>query len=453
MISDPFLNKIPPQNLDAEESIISAMMLDNSCLEDVFSIIKPEDFYKKSHQIIFRAMNCLYLDKQPVDLVTIVEKLNKSGEQLEEVGGATYLSQIIDTAPMAVNVIHYSNIVKEKSILRGLIEKSSQITEKCFADNEKAFDILDFATGEMTNISNSTFKNDVIKKPQEVANGFLDMLERNKNGECVGLSTGIEKLDLLLGKLQPSDFVIIAARPSCGKTSIALNNIAMTNSYMGKQVYVVSYETTAEKLAGRMISKISGINSKKFRSEEPLTEQEWKSINSSADQYSKMNIDIDDTGKSNVAGIRRKALKMKKEKGLDIIIIDYLTKMPKPKAERNDLAVGEITGALNSLSNELDIPVVLLAQLNRKLEERSNKRPMLSDLRDSGSIEQDADIILFLYNDSKYNHKDPDPFTEIIAAKARDGEVGMVKATYDGPTTSFMDYNDFPKDWNKKNGT
>lgn len=436
--SDPYLNKVPPKNLDAEESILSAMMLDKNCLEDVFGIIKAEDFYKNSHKSVFSAMQCLFSANEPIDLVTVIEKLRKL-EKLEEVGGATYLAQIIDTVPMAANVIHYSNIVKEKAILRGLIEKSAEITERCFADNQPTLDIVDFATTGISDISNSTFEKDDMKTGQELSIIVMDRVEQNsKSNGITGVPTGLFKLDHAMCGLQPASLITVAARPSMGKTAFAMT-VARNAAEMGcGTVFIKSYETKADKLAQRIICAISGINSEKLRKGD-LTKQEWAQFSSAADQYSRLNIKIDDNTKDSVSDIRRKAFKIKKEQGLGLIIIDHLTRMPLPKADRHDLRVGKITSDSSHMANDLNIPVMLLSQLNRSLEARDNKRPKLSDLKNSGSIEEDSDEVLFIYRDSVYN-KEPLDYDEIILSKSRDGRLGMVKTKFLPETTRFIDY-------------
>jgi replicative DNA helicase len=782
MISDPFLNKVPPQNIDAEESILSAMMLDNGCLEDVFSIIKSEDFYKNSHKSIFSAMFDLFSKNKPIDLVTIAESLGKS-EKLEEIGGATFLAQIVDTVPMAANVIQYSNIVKEKSILRSLIVKSNNITEMCFNDNRKTLDIVDYAASEINNISESTFDSDTIKSGSELSNSVLDRLEKISKIEGVsGVPTGLFKIDDATSGLQPANLIILAARPSMGKelsenspvfmedgtekkiknikigdrvasvdikssavsgvfpqgvkpiykvefsdgriveaglnhqwsvkyrdweeyrvlttkelinklnkkrykkrlyiprhkgffgkdknilvdpyllgvligdgsliktvklstshsfilnkikpmlqgcdirndngvdyrlctdrgkenklltnlkslkligkrsyekfipsqylsaskktrnkllqglidtdgtieklggmsystSSLELKNnviklarslgafvryssriptykykgekkkgrrsyniyiscpnygefvtipfkknrvvkkqrlkrstfktiefigykqaycisvdhpkrLYLTNDYvvthntamaltiarnaaeMGKSVFIKSYETKAEMLAQRVICGISGINSEKLRDPKKLDDREWKILNSASDQYSRLKIKIDDNFKDQVSNIRRKALKIKKEDGLDLIIIDHLTRMPLPKADRHDLAIGKVTSDLSHLSSDLNVPVLLLSQLNRELEKRDNKRPRLSDLKNSGNIEEDGDIVAFLYRDFVYNEGEKDclEYDEFILAKDRDGRLGTIKIKFLPETTRFVDYNGY----------
>ena len=435
---DIHLHKLPPHNTDAEESIISSMMLDNSCHDDVVSILKPEDFYKTSHQYIFRAIVWLLRKKHPVDLVTVAEALKKNGK-IEEIGGATFLAQIIDSVPMAVNAIHYANIVKEKAILRRMIEESNKITEMCFHPEQESNEAIDYATRSFAEISESTFDKSSIKSSKELAHNVLNKIEE---GEKTGIITGIFKLDLMLCGFQKTELSMIAARPSMGKTSLALSiaqNIAGVD-----HVFIKSYETPSEGLAKRNICSISGVSSHKIKNQS-LTKSDWKKINDAADQYSTLKINIDDKSSDTVQDIRRKCLKLKKAGELDIMFIDHLARMPVPKAERHEIGIGNITTGLSNLAKELDIPIVLLHQLNRQCEARVNKRPMLSDLRDSGRIEQDLDVIMFIYRDSVYADKEGREalnYDEIIVSKNRDGERGMVKVKFIPELTRFVDYDE-----------
>ncbi len=428
---------IQPQDLKAEESLISSILLDRDVMEEITVYITPDDFYKISHGIIYSAALELYSKNDPIDLITVVNKLKEIGK-LEIVGGATALAKIIDTVPIAVNAIHYSSIIKEKSILRKLISEANSIARNCY-QNKNVNEILERADKAINLLSDNQNIQDEIESNSSIANDFLQEIEKNKDsGGVTGLLTGINRLDYMLGGLQPSDLIVLAARPSMGKSSLCIN-IAKKVSDDNGHTLIMSYETKRKKICARIVSNVTKINSRRFRTGKFST-KEWKNINNASSYFSEMNITIDDTGKKNVAEMRRLAFKINKEKKLKLIVIDYLGRMPMPKADRHDLAIGAITSGLKGLSNEMDIPIILLSQLNRKLEDRDNKRPKMSDLRDSGSIEQDADVVIFLYRETVYK-EEADPLeAEIIIAKNRDGEIGMVKAKYEKELTTFSDY-------------
>ncbi len=439
MINDSFLNKLQPQDITAEESLISSILLDKESMGSVVDMLSPIDFYKDSHKYIYEAAFELFKKNEPVDLVTVADKLKKNNK-IDRIGGVVYLAQIVDTIPMAVNVVYYAKIIKEKSSLRKLIKEVSLISGMCFEDSKNTEEIIDYANESLTKISDSFFDVEDIKSGSVLANTVLDNIEKNSiNNGISGVTTGLYKLDDALCGLQQATLITIAGRPSSGKTSLALTiakNVAVVDDVT---VFIKSYETKAESLSQRIICAMSGINSEKLRKGQ-LTESEWVQLNSAANDFSKLKIKIDDNSKDGVSDIRRKALKIKKENGLGLIIIDHLTRMPLPKADRHDLRVGAVTSSLSHMANDLEIPVILLSQLNRELEKRDNKRPKMSDLKNSSSIEEDSDVLVFVYRDSVYNTSDPLPYDELIIAKARDGRLGTVRVQFVPEITKFIDY-------------
>ncbi len=448
--SDPYLNKLPPQNIDAEESIISAILLDRNALIEIVDLLEPEDFYKKAHQEIFKAAVKLFSDNEPVDLVTLANKMKESGK-LEEVGGATFLAQIVDTVPMAVNASHYAKIVKDKAILRVLIEKSSHITEKCFDDRGDVDEIIDFAETSIFKVSEKKTVKAFTTIKKLVNENFNTLEERqNSDSQFTGVPTGFSKLDEITSGLQPSDLIILAARPSMGKTAFALNiarNVAVDANV---PVAVFSLEMANDQLSMRLLTSEARVNSARLKGEGFLNPDDWNRLTDSAEVLSNAPIFIDDSGYITAMEIRAKTRRLKMEHNLGLIIIDYLQLMKGSSSggDRRDLEIAEISRSLKMLAKELQIPVIALSQLNRMLEQRNNKRPMLSDLRESGALEQDADIVAFIYRDEVYNKEDENNkgTAEIILAKHRNGEVGTVHLTFMGQFTRFEDraFGDYP---------
>ncbi len=439
-VTDPLLEKVPPHDIDAEESIISAVLIDNETLLDVLEILKPEDFYKKSHEKIFKAILELFSKDEPADLVTVATRL-KEKEELEEVGGAAFLASIADTAPMAVNAIHYAKIIKGKSSLRALIHSASAIVERCMKDRGNFEELIDFAENSVFKISESkTTKS--FSSLADLININIDMLEerQGKSGRLSGLTTGYTQLDALTSGLQKSDLIIIAARPSMGKTAFALNiarNVAVEENL---PVAVFSLEMSQEQLSMRLLTSEARIDSNRLKTGF-ISGDDFQNVTDAAGILNKIPIYIDDTPNISVMEIRAKTRRLKMDKGIGLIIIDYLQLMKSPfRSDRRDLEIAEISRSLKALAKELSIPVIALSQLNRMLEQRAEKRPLLSDLRESGALEQDADIVAFIYRDEVYNKDADNPDrgkAEIIVAKNRNGSVGTAHMSFLGAYTRF----------------
>lgn len=438
--ADPLLNKTPPHDIDAEESILSAIFINNSNLLDILEILSWEDFYKGSHQKIYRAITELFSKDQPADLVTVANRL-KEKDELESVGGAAYLASISDSAPVALNAIHYARIIKGKAALRSLINASSNIIDRCLRDKGDFADIIDFAENSVFNISESKNSRSFASLG-ELINLNIDKLEeqQGKTGGLSGLSTGYMRLNVITSGLQNSDLIILAARPSMGKTAFALNiarNVAFEENI---PVAVFSLEMSNEQLSMRLLTSEARIDSNRLRTGF-ISPEDWQNATDAAGILNDMPIFIDDTPNISVMEIRAKARRLKKDKKLGLIIIDYLQLMRPPfKSERRDLEIAEISRALKALAKELNIPIIALSQLNRMLEQRSDKRPMLSDLRESGALEQDADIVAFIYRDEVYNKEPDNPNrgkAEIIIAKNRNGATGTAAMHFLASYTRF----------------
>ncbi len=426
--------------MEAEDSILSAILLDNSTLLDVLEILTPEDFYRTAHQKIFGAISELFAKAEPVDLVTLTNLL-RDNDQLEEIGGAAYLARLVDTVPSAINVAHYARIVRDKSSLRRLIAKANDITQRCYEDGGDLDRVLDFAEGAVFEISEDKHKAS-FHPLSKIIEGNIDALEERQGNRALvtGVPTGFTRLDHLTSGLQGADLIILAARPSMGKTALALNlarNAAVENNV---PVAVFSLEMSKEQLSMRMLCSEARVDSSRLRGGF-LNPDDWNRITDAAGALSEAPIFIDDSADISATSIRTKSRRLKMDKDLGLVIIDYLQLMRgRVTAERRDLEISEISRSLKLLAKELNVPVLALSQLNRKLEERSDKRPQLSDLRESGALEQDADVVAFIYRDDVYNKDENNPkrgTAEIIVAKQRNGPTGVVPLTFLNACTRF----------------
>jgi replicative DNA helicase len=378
-----------------------------------------------------------------VDLVTVANLLKEQGA-LESVGGAAYLSELVDTVPMATNAVHYAKIVHEKGLLRGLIQQASAITTRCFEDKGDVDEILDFAERNIFEISENKVKRTFYPLRDILTETYKAVEEAYENKALVtGVPTGFKDLDNKTSGFQPGDLVIVAGRPGMGKTALALNLAQNACHETGNPVAVFSLEMSKEQLSLRMLSSQAGVDSSKMRGGF-LSQKDLASINQAAGTLYDIPLFIDDSPAISALEIRAKARRMKMNEGLSMVVVDYLQLMRgRASAERRDLEISEMSRSLKALAKELSIPVICLSQLNRKVEERTNKRPVLSDLRESGAIEQDADVILFIYREAIYN-KDIEPDkrrqAELIVAKQRNGPTGTVKLTFFEEVTRFKDW-------------
>ncbi len=439
--TDPLLNRTPPHDIDAEESLLSAVFINNDCLLDILDILTPEDFYKGAHKKIFRVIVELASREEPADLVTVANALNEKDE-LEGIGGAAYLASISDAAPVAVNAVHYAKIIRGKAALRQLIDASTKTIERCLEDKGDFKDILDEAEAAVFQVAERR-SGSAFKSLNELIIMNIDQLEeqQGKTGGLSGLSTGYPRLNQITSGLQGSDLIILAARPSMGKTAFALNiarNVALEEQ---KPVVVFSLEMSCDQLSMRLLTSEARIDSNRLRTGF-ISPEDWQNAVDAAGVLNEMPIFIDDTPSISVMDVRAKTRKLYQKQGeLGLVIIDYLQLMKAPfRSDRRDLEIAEISRSLKGLAKELNIPVIALSQLNRMLEQRADKRPMMSDLRESGAIEQDADIIAFIYRDEVYNKEPDNPkkgTAEIIVAKNRNGATGTAHMVFNGQYTRF----------------
>ena len=435
--------KVPPHSTEAEQSVLGALMLNNEAWFDVSDIVAPSDFYRPQHRIVFEAMEALSRDNQPLDAVTVSEALQSRG-LLEKAGGIAYLAELVDGTPGASNVSAYARIVRDRSTLRKVIAAANQIVEKAFmGEGRSDEEILDYAEQEIFRISEERAKSD---GPQDI-NPLLDdtvrrvrELSKSKGG-ITGLATGFADLDRLTAGLQKADLVIVAGRPSMGKTSLAMNMVEHAIMNSDAPTLVFSLEMPADQLVMRMLSSLARIDQSRMRIGD-LEEKDWDRFSAAAGQLRDKPLHIDDTAALTPNEIRARARRVARQyKGLGLIVVDYMQLMRgSGQAENRTTEISEISRSLKALAKEMRCPVIAAAQLNRALETRTNKRPIMADLRESGAIEQDADVILFIYRDEVYNEETEDVgIAEIIIGKQRNGPIGTVKLSYLNQLTRFED--------------
>ncbi|WP_054259986.1 replicative DNA helicase [Propionispora sp. 2/2-37] len=438
------IDRVPPQNIEAEQSVLGAMLIEREAISKVAEFLRKEDFYREAHRLIYNAMLQLFNKNDAVDLITVTEYLRKE-DKLEGAGGIAYVTSLANCVPTAANVLYHARIVEEKALLRQLINSATEIAGMGYEATEDVANILDEAEKKILGVSNRKVGQDFtpIKSIIFQAIDKIEQLYESKGG-ITGLATGFKDLDQLTSGLQPSDLILIAARPSMGKTAFVLN-IAQHIAIREKQpVAFFSLEMSKEQLVQRMLCAEAPIDSQRVRIGQ-LEDKDWPKLIKAADRLSSSPIFIDDTPGITVVELRAKARRLKIEHGLKLIIIDYLQLMQGGTSgrggENRQQEISEISRSLKSLARELNVPVIALSQLSRSVESRQVKKPMLSDLRESGSLEQDADIVSFLYREDYYN---PDTekknITEIIIAKHRNGPVDTVQLFFHKQFTKFADF-------------
>jgi replicative DNA helicase len=433
--------RIPPHNDDAEKSVLGSILLDKEALYEVLEILKPEDFYSEIHKEIYSCIIELYRKSQPIDILTVSEELKKR-KTLEMVGGRAYVALLSSVVPSTSNVGGYAKIISEKASLLMLINASSNIIEKAYEEKMESAEVLDYSARAIFEIAQSRQNKDYLAIKDVLWNNITMIDEMSKlEGNITGLTTGFIDLDVKTSGMQRSDLIVLAARPSMGKTAFALN-IAQNAAIKGKaKVLIFSLEMSQEQLGQRMLSMESRIEIQKLKTGN-LERQDWDQIHIALDTLSKTNIYIDDTPGITPMEIKNKCRRLKAEKGLDLVVIDYLQLMTfEGKSENRQQEITAISRYLKQLAREMDCPVLVLSQLSRAPEQRSDHRPILSDLRESGAIEQDADIVMFLYRDEYYfpDTTEKPNICEVNIAKHRSGPTGTVELTWLGKYTRFVD--------------
>ncbi len=436
--------RVPPHSVEAEQSVLGGLLLDNRAWEQIADKLTETDFYRHDHRLLFEAIRELEARNQPFDAVTLSEHL-ESNQQLQEVGGLAFLGRLAQETPSAANIVAYADIVRERSIMRQLIGIGTDITTAGYQpEGRRSREILEDAEKRVFEIAEQDMKG------RRGATNIRELLTRTvekidhlfeTEGAITGVPTGFDKFDEMTTGLQPGDLVIVAGRPSMGKTTFAMN--IAENAAIAKQesVAVFSMEMPGEQLAMRMISSLGRIDQHHIRTGQ-LTDDDWPRITSAVHMLSEAKMFIDDTPAMTPSEVRARARRIKRQHGLGLIVLDYLQLMQVAGGSENRATeISEISRGLKAMAKELSVPVIALSQLNRSLEQRNDKRPIMSDLRESGAIEQDADLIVFIYRDEVYNEDSPDKgMAEIIIGKQRNGPIGKSILTFLGQYTRFENY-------------
>ena len=437
------LDRMPPQNIEAEQSVLGAVLIEQSSIAKISDLLNPEDFYREAHRLIYRAALGLFERGEAIDFITVVDLLRRENT-LEQAGGIAYITSLANGVPTAANITFHAKIVQEKSLLRRLIHAATDITAMGYAETEEVEQVLDHAEQKIFAVATRKISQD-FAPIKEIIFSTLDKIDEmhKAKGGITGLSTGFTNLDKLTGGFQRSDLILIAARPSMGKTAFVLNVAQHMATRDKKSVAIFSLEMPREQLAMRMMCAEGLIDSQHFRTG-AMSNDEWKNLVDAADRLSASPMFIDDTAGVNAVELRNKARRISKEHGLDCIIIDYLQLMDGGAHSRIDnrqQQISDISRSLKALARELKVPVIALSQLSRGPESRTSRKPMLSDLRESGSLEQDADMVAFLYREDYYNPEtEKKNLTELIIAKNRNGPTETVELYFHKNFTRFTDY-------------
>ena len=443
--SEDILRRVPPQNIEAEQSVLGAILLDNDAINQALEIVTAEDFYRESHREIFRAMVALIEHLQPVDAITLTDALRTRGV-LEAIGGAAYIAELAAGVPTAANVAHYARIVREKAVLRGLASVATEIASGAYDSPTNVDEFLDESEHKIFEISERRIRQS-FHSMNELTRESLKLIEQlyEKKELVTGVPTGFLDLDRLTAGLQPADLVIIAARPSMGKTALALNIAAYAAIEAEPRIGVAffSLEMSKEQLVLRLLCSEGRVDSSKTRAGF-LGERDFPKLAQAAARLSEAPIFIDDSSDTSPIVLKAKCRRLMRERNsnLGLIIVDYLQLMRSARpGESREKEIAEISRSLKGLAKELRVPVIALSQLNRQVETRPDRRPLLADLRESGAIEQDADVIAFVYRDEMYHRDSKEPgVAEIIIAKQRNGPTGTAKLTYLNQYTRFENY-------------
>jgi len=434
--------KVPPHNLEAEQAILGGILINNEALHQVIEILSPGSFYREAHAILFEAMLELYHLDEPIDIITLSQSLNRKN-LMQKVGGTEYLGSLVEAVSTSAGIAYHAEIVQRLYVRRELINQCSNISDSCFQEWERTEDLLEMAEQSIFDIAESQIRTG-FQSLKDVITGSFKKLESTEalEGYVTGIPTGFTDLDRLTAGFQPSDLIIIAGRPSMGKTALALNIAYNAAQKTSRGVGVFSLEMSKQQLGLRLLGFDSGVNATKLRTGR-LREKEWGLLTESANRLAELPIFVDDMSGIGVLEMKAKCRRLRKQHDMALIVVDYLQLVQGRKsAESRQLEISEISRMLKALAKDLNVPVVALSQLNRKVEDRPNKRPQLADLRESGAIEQDADVIAFIYRDEVYNPTTEDNrnIAEIIVAKQRNGPTGYFKLTFLREQTRFADH-------------
>jgi len=440
--------KLPPHSVEAEQSLLGGLLIDNESSDKVADVITSKDFYRHDHSTIYQHIIKVIESNQPADIVTVAESLEKNDE-LAAVGGLSYLGLLAENTPAAANIRGYAQIARERSIMRNLVQVGSDIAESAYSPQGRdAQQLLDESEAKIFQIADDGMRAAIgFENIQHLLPKVIKSVEKRmeNKGNISGVATGYTDLDNLTSGLQPGELIVLAGRPSMGKTALALNiaeNVAIDQKL---PVAIFSMEMSSEQLTTRLIGSVGKVDARKLRSGQDLDDDDWEKLTDSLGQLNDAPIFIDEGGALNSYELRARARRLQRQEGqLGLIVIDYIQLMSAAggrQSENRATEVSEISRSLKSLAKELNVAIVALSQLNRSLESRPDKRPMMSDLRESGAIEQDADVILFIYRDDQYNEDSPDKgLAEILISKQRNGPTGKIKLTFLGQYTRFENY-------------
>lgn len=442
--SPSIIERLPPHNLEAEQSVLGSLLIDRDAIIKVAAFLRSEDFFANANGLIYQGILDLYNRREPTDIVTLTDELQRRS-QFDQAGGLSYLTSLLNAVPTAVHIEYYARIVERTSTLRRLITAGAKVVDIGFQEGIDTEDALDEAERAIFDVSQRRQTKDFVSMG-EVLDAFFDRIDylQQNRGEVVGVATGFSDFDQMTGGLQRSDLIIVAARPSMGKTSLALGMAYGAAIGHKKTVGIFSLEMSAEQLVQRVLSMETGVDSHRLRLGQ-IDDNEWDRISRAFGRLSEAPIFVDDSAAGSIMDIRSKSRRLQAEQGLDLIIVDYLQLMSGRRTENRVQEISEISRGLKGLARELNVPVVALSQLSRAVESRADHRPMLSDLRESGSIEQDADIVLFIYREDKYDDEsEKKGIAEIIVAKHRNGPVGSVNLRFFDRTARFADLELYP---------
>ena len=447
-MAEPKKGRVPPQNIEAEQALLGSIMLKSDAIHDATDIITPESFYVNKHRVIFRAVLDLMNGGNPIDLLSLANRLKDTGE-LEQVGGNAHLAELVGNVPSSANLKYYAEIVQKKSMMRNLIEAASEITEMGYDESQDIEILLDTADKRMGEVTSSPTMRKFIPMKDMMGEAW-ERFEKlhSSDGALRGIPTGFPALDSMLAGFQPSDLIILAARPSMGKTALALDIARQTATKYGTPVGIFSLEMSSQQLVDRMLASEAKVNAWKLRTGKLDSDEDFQKVRDAMERMGKAPIFIDDQPATNSMVMRSVARRLKREHGIGLLIVDYLQLMTPTASRASDSIVQQVTElsrALKTLARELDVPVLALSQLSRAIETRRGK-PRLSDLRDSGSIEQDADVVMFIHREDKMNEDaETENIAEIMIEKHRNGPVGKVDLYFDEARTTFLsiDRSDF----------
>jgi replicative DNA helicase len=440
-LSDP--HRLPPQNLEAEQCVLGSILLQQGALVKILELLAPEDFYREAHKNIFTAMVDLFEKNEPQDIITVTNVL-KNKNKIDDVGGPAYLANLTDIVPVAANIIYYAQIIRSKAILRRLIQTSTEIAARCYEEQGDIDSLVDDAEQTIFEISRTKSNQDFQALSKIIPETFKRVEKLAEKKELItGVPTGYDDLDRITCGMQSSDIIILAGRPSMGKTALAMNIVQNAAIFHKIPVAVFSLEMSKEQLGMRMLCSVSRVDSQDLRTGF-IKDTDWPKLARATGILSEAPIYIDDSPAISVLEMRAKSRRLKAEHNIGLVVVDYLQLMRgRSSAERREQEISEISRSLKAMAKELDLPVIALSQLNRSLESRPNKRPQLSDLRESGAIEQDADVICFLYRDEIYNKSEDNPkrgIAEVIIGKQRNGPTGTIELTFIDKFTTFENY-------------